>query len=259
MKFKVCTLASGSKGNSVFIEADGTKILVDAGLTLRETKLRLEAIGEKVEDIKAIIVTHEHGDHVKGIGPIGRACKTPVYMTHATRKAAMGLIGKGIHIHEFEPGSAFDIGGIHIEPFQIPHDAVDPVGFNFYSCGIKAGFATDLGYATTLVIERLKGANLLVIESNHDPEMLKNGPYPWPLKQRVAGREGHLSNEDTCRLLDTLLHSGLSHILLAHLSETNNLPEIAYDKALCALKKNCADGTRLCIAGQNAVSEIIGV
>ena len=226
---------------------------MDAGLTLRETKLRLGKIGIRPDEISAIIVTHEHTDHIKGLGPLGRALKIPLYMTRLTRKAASEWLGKGLVIREFEAGTAFDIDGLHVEPFSIPHDAADPVGFSFYSGNFKAGLATDLGYASALVIERLKGVNLLVLESNHDPVMLKTGPYPWPLKQRVAGKEGHLSNDDAGRLLLELLHDGLRHVTLAHLSQINNLPELAFDCAKSTLAKSSYGHVSLGVAGQDSV------
>jgi phosphoribosyl 1,2-cyclic phosphodiesterase len=230
---------------------------VDAGLTLRETRLRLSNIGVRPEELTAIIITHEHTDHIKGLGPLGRAFRIPIYMTPLTRGSASGWLGKGLAIHEFEAGTAFDINGLHVEPFSIPHDAADPVGFAFHSGGYKAGLATDLGYAPHLVIERLKGVNLLILESNHDPDMLKSGPYPWPLKQRVAGKEGHLSNADACGLLAELIHEGLRHVTLAHLSQINNLPELAFRSAKCALLNSSSADVGLGVASQDRVGELV--
>ena len=253
INLRVCTLASGSKGNCVYIEGGGTKILVDAGLTLRETRLRLAGIGVRPEDLDAVVITHEHADHVKGLGPLGRALRIPLYLTPMTRAAAGNWLGKGLNIKEFQAGGAFEIKDIRFEPFSIPHDAADPVGFAFYCGRHKAALATDLGYATHLVIERLKGVNLLVLESNHDPVMLKNGPYPLYLKQRVAGKEGHLSNVDAARLLDDIVHDGLSHLILAHISQVNNLPELAYENARGVIeRKSC--NIKVGVAGQDAVS-----
>lgn len=254
IKLRVCTLASGSKGNCVYVEGGGTKVLIDAGLTLRETKLRLAQIDVRPEDLSAILITHEHRDHICGLGAVGRALKIPIYFTPETMKAAKPWLGKGLRLCEFEPGSAFEVGDLRFEPFSTPHDAVDSVGFAFYCGRWKGALATDLGYATNLVIERLKGANLLVLESNHDPGMLKNGPYPWPLKQRVAGKEGHLSNEDAGRLLaDYLLHDGLNHVILAHLSQINNLPELAYENMRGTLERKSYGHVQVGVALQDTV------
>ena len=229
-------------------------MLIDAGLTLRETKLRLAQIDVRPEELSAILITHEHRDHICGLGAVGRALKIPIYFTPETMEAARPWLGKGLRLCEFEPGSAFEVGDLRFEPFSTPHDAVDPVGFAFYCGKWKGALATDLGYATSLVIERLKGANLLVLESNHDPGMLKNGPYPWPLKQRVAGKEGHLSNEDAGRLLaEYLLHDGLSHIILAHLSQINNLPELAYEKMRGTLERSAFGHVQVGVALQDTV------
>ena len=254
INLRICTLASGSKGNCVYVEGGKTKVLIDAGLTLRETRLRLAEIGVKAEEITAVLITHEHADHIKGLGPLGRACHMPLYLTPKTRAAANPWLGKGLNIHEFEPGEAFEIDDLYFEPFSTSHDAVDSVGFAFHCGRHKAGLATDLGYASHLVIERLRGVNLLVLESNHDPKMLKDGPYPWHLKQRVSGKEGHLSNEDAGRLMEELIHDGLSQIILAHLSQINNLPEIAYDKARDMLESKSCGHIRLEVAGQNNIS-----
>lgn len=272
INIRVCTLASGSKGNCIFIEgrstgvegrqpgssARSTKILVDAGLSLRETKARLNAVGVKPEEISAVIISHDHRDHVQGLGPLARGLGIPVYITEKTWKIVRPWQGNGYKVTEFEAGTAFEIGGITVEPFSTPHDAADPVGFCFYAGNVKLGLATDLGYATRLVAERLKDCNLLLLESNHDPAMLKDGPYPWPLKQRVAGKEGHLSNEDSAALLSALIHSGLKHVTLAHISQTNNLPRLAYQCAREALVRYSCDGEiGIGVAGQDSVGETV--
>ncbi len=263
IRIRVCTLASGSKGNCIFVEGlsstgGGTKILVDAGLSLRETKARLKAIGVSPEEISAVIISHDHRDHVQGLGPLARGLNIPVYITEKTWKIVRPWQGNGYKVIEFEAGTAFEIGGITIEPFSTPHDAADPVGFCFYAGNVKMGLATDLGYATRLVTERLKGCNLLLLESNHDPVMLKDGPYPWHIKQRVAGKEGHLSNEDSAALLSNLIHPGLRRVTLAHISQTNNLPRLAYQCAMEALARCSYDGEiGIGVAGQNVVGEIM--
>lgn len=255
----MCALASGSKGNCIYIECGSTRILVDAGLSKRDIRGRLARIGVAPEQITAIVVSHEHADHIKGVGVMARGFGIPVYMTGLTLSSTHGRLGNGIEVREFGPGEPFHLDDIYVEPFSTPHDAADPVGFVFHSGGVKLGFATDLGYATRLVIERLKGSDILFIESNHDPVMLKEGPYPWMLKQRVAGKEGHLSNDDAGRLLGELLHPGLMHVVLAHLSETNNLPELAYNTTREVLVGKSSEHVRLSVAMQNSVGEIIGV
>jgi len=224
---------------------------------MRETRSRLGLIGVGLEDIDAIVVSHEHIDHVRGVGPISRAFGTPVYMSSPTLRSAAGLIGEGVDIREFESGSVFSIGGMYIEPFSTSHDAADPVGFTVQAGGRKLGIATDLGYASHLVIERLKGCGMLVIESNHDPVMLKNGPYPWNVKQRVSGRDGHLSNSDAARLVSELLHPGLERVLLAHMSQTNNLPELAYGDTWKVIDRKANGSVRLGVALQDEVSEFM--
>ncbi|HEX9861296.1 MAG TPA: MBL fold metallo-hydrolase [Nitrospirota bacterium] len=255
----MCALASGSKGNCIYIECGKTRILVDAGLSKREIRGRLARIGVTPEQISGIVVSHEHADHIKGVGVMARGFGIPVYMTGRTLSSTYGRLGNGIEVREFGPGEPFQVGDIYVEPFSTPHDAADPAGFAFHHGGVKLGFATDLGYATRLVIERLKGSDMLFIESNHDPVMLKEGPYPWMLKQRVAGKEGHLSNDDAGRLLGELLHPGLMHVVLAHLSETNNLPELAYNTTRDVLTGKSSEHVRLSVAMQDRVGEIIGV
>jgi len=226
---------------------------------MRETKRRLSLIGVRPEELDAVLLTHEHTDHIKGVGPLCRAYGIPVYITPKTLAAGSGWLGGRLAIREFEAGSPFSIGGLSVEPFSISHDAADPVGFAFRSGPFKVGVATDLGYATALVTERLKGSNVLVLESNHDPAMLKDGPYPWPLKQRVAGKEGHLSNEDAGRLLSELLHPGLSHVVLAHISQINNRPDLAFDRAMGTLAGSPCGHVRLGVALQDAVCEVAGL
>jgi phosphoribosyl 1,2-cyclic phosphodiesterase len=206
------------------------------------------------QSLDAILVSHEHSDHIQGVGVLARRYRLPVYTTPGTLEAA-GQIGRLPAAHHFACGRTFDIGGLHVHPFSIPHDAADPAAFTISCNGAKIGIATDLGTATGLVREHLQGCRLLVIESNHDPQMLLDGPYPWPLKQRIRGRTGHLSNPDSNRLLRTLRNESLRHVVLAHLSETNNTPEMALDSALHAL----AGGTEIgiSVALQNRPTPVI--
>ncbi len=224
--FCVCPLASGSKGNSLFVSCDNTSILIDAGLSGIEIQRRLNAVELEPESLDAIIITHEHSDHVKGAGILHRRYNIPVYITKKTWQACSNL-GEIEDLQFFECGKSFKINQIVINPFSISHDAMDPVGLTLEYENYKLGVATDLGIATNLVKDYLKNSNILYLESNHDPEMLINGSYPWHLKQRIKSRTGHLSNIDAKDLIKELKIDNLEHIILAHLSEENNCPKKA--------------------------------
>jgi phosphoribosyl 1,2-cyclic phosphodiesterase len=300
-------LASGSKGNSTVVSGGRTRILVDAGLSCRELFRRMRLVDEDPETLDAIIITHEHQDHVNGLAVTARKLGIPVYLTEATHRAWMRWLtprrqmtykqwlevcrkqaaereaeieasANGAAAEENDPeeleadgetpaadsspmpglaqalaaqrdpaqpptlkedptwlpaveyfaaGETFSIGDIALSPFTIPHDAADPVGFVFSAEGVRIGFATDLGYIPPNVKEQLRGLDLLLIESNHDLEMLRDGPYPWSVKQRVLSRVGHLSNDATAEFLSTAYDGQATYVILAHLSENNNLPELA--------------------------------
>ena len=227
-------LASGSKGNSTLISSGRTKLLVDAGLSCRELLRRMALVGEAAAGIEAILITHEHSDLVAGLNVLAKRLKVPVYMTGAThqeyRRHARDSAGNRVKLERletFEAGRTFAIGDVTVTPFTIPHDAVDPVGFTFRSEGIKVGVCTDLGYMPASVKHHLHGCHVLMIESNHDLEMLRGGPYPWAVKQRVMSRVGHLSNDALADFLTTDYDRGAEYVVLAHLSEQNNHPEIA--------------------------------
>lgn len=224
--FSICPLASGSKGNSLFVSCKNTCFLIDAGLSGIEIERRLKSIGIPPESLTAIIITHEHSDHIKGAGILSRRFNVPVYISQKTYNAAPNL-GRIEALHFFECGIPFEIDQVLVSPFSISHDAEDPAGLTLEYNGHKIGIATDLGIATTLVKEHLKNSHVLYLESNHDLEMLINGPYPWHLKQRIKGRSGHLSNNDATVLLSELVTDQLKHVILAHLSEENNCPEKA--------------------------------
>lgn len=224
--FCVCPLASGSKGNSLFVSCNNSSILVDAGLSGVEIERRLNQVNIDPESLTAIIITHEHSDHVKGAGILSRRFKLPVYISPKTYQACRGL-GKIEDLCFFECGTPFEIDEIRVSPFSVSHDAEDTAGLTLEYNGHKIGIATDLGIVTNLVREHLKNSNLLYLESNHDPDMLINGSYPWHLKQRIKGRTGHLSNMDAKILVSELKTDALQHVILAHLSEENNRPEKA--------------------------------
>lgn len=251
--FCLCPLASGSKGNAIFVSTPDTAVLVDAGLSGIEIQRRMAAVGRAPEELKAIIITHEHTDHVKGAGVLSRRFNIPVYVTVDTFNACKGL-GKIDQVKFFECGASFDIGSLVINPFAVSHDACDPAGLTLQHQGKKIGIATDLGVVTHLVRNHLSFANALYIEANHDPEMLMTGPYPWYLKQRIQSRTGHLSNQDARDLVAQLSHKDLEHVVLAHLSEENNCPE----KASTEMSKNIDPlFTTLHVAGPDKPGEMI--
>ena len=249
----ICPLASGSRGNAVLVSTPDTAILVDAGLSGVELQRRMAAVGQDPADLSAIIITHEHTDHVKGAGVLGRRFNIPVYITPATHKACTGL-GTVPGLTYFECGIRFQIQDLALTPFSISHDACDPSGLTVTWQNRKIGIATDLGVVTNLVKDHLAGCCLLYLESNHDPDMLINGPYPWHLKQRIKSRTGHLSNTEAGMLLAELVHKELSHVVLAHLSEENNRPE----QALAEVGR-CLNGTvvDLSVAGPDRPGKMI--
>ncbi len=224
---RVCLLASGSRGNATLIEAAGCRLLIDAGLSAREIDRRLREIDLDADALDALLITHEHHDHVSGIGPLARRHQIPVYIVPETA-AAISRLGAIADLRYFSAGERFSLGNLDITSFSTTHDAVDPVGFVIDSAEGRIGYATDLGLSTRLVADCLERSRILVLESNHDEQMLLDGPYPWPLKQRIQGRHGHLSNRAAADLLQQLAWDGLEAVFLAHLSEENNHPELAH-------------------------------
>ncbi len=232
MAIRMTVLASGSRGNSAVLSSSDTSILIDAGLSCKETLKRMHTAGEDPLALKGVVITHEHQDHVNGLAVLARKLRIPI---------------------------SFQIGDIGVTPFTIPHDAADPVGFVFNVEGVRIGFVTDLGYMPTSVRTHLRGCDGLVIESNHDLEMLRVGPYPWAVKQRVMSRTGHLSNEELAKFLATDYDGGASFIVLAHLSENNNLPEVALASAENALnpRRSLLHANLVRLAAQDAPIESI--
>jgi phosphoribosyl 1,2-cyclic phosphodiesterase len=243
MGVSVSVLASGSRGNSTLVESSSTRILVDAGISCRETFKRMKAAGGDPHTLSAILITHEHTDHVAGLLVLARKLKVPVFMTGATHQAwsralrdANGERPQLARLELFSSGHSFRIGDIEVEAFTIPHDAADPVGFTFCIEGVKVAVATDFGLVLENMKDNLRRCDILVIESNHDREKLKTGPYPWSVKQRIMERTGHLSNEKLAEFFATDYDGHASYIVLAHLSEENNHPEIALRVAEQALR-----------------------
>lgn len=218
---KICSLASGSKGNCLYLETADTRVLIDIGLSLRETLLRMEGLGIDPEKINAIMVTHEHIDHIRSVGSFSRKFNIPIFASHLVHTKAEKYLKK-TEVSEFESGAAFTFRDVNIDPIPITHDSCDPVGFVIESSEGKAASVTDLGIVTRLVVEKLRGCRFINLESNHDIDMLMNGPYPWELKQRIKSRHGHISNEESLALLHELTHEGLEVLVMAHLSEVNN-------------------------------------
>ncbi len=256
MSLRVCVLGSGSKGNSTLVSTEKTRILIDAGLNRRETFARLSAVGERTDGFDAILISHEHADHVNGLRLLGIEWKAPIHITRPTYNT-ISWDAKLSAFEFFTPGVQFAIGDIEITPFSIPHDAIDPVAFTLESQGIKIGLVTDLGYVHEVVKQRVKGCHCLIFESNHDLDMLKVGPYPWHVKQRVMSRHGHLSNMATAGFLTEDFDGEAQVLVLAHLSETNNHPEIARLTAEQALAQHSgSERTSLHVASQSAPTEV---
>jgi phosphoribosyl 1,2-cyclic phosphodiesterase len=248
---RVCLLASGSKGNSLLVESGRTRLLIDAGLSARELRRRLELVGVAIETIDALLITHEHTDHVRGLGPLVRQFGLPVYLqTDLARHLAD--VGNPQCVQEFVAGEDFTVNDLTVSPFAVTHDSLAPVGFTFSGERGKIGVATDLGVATRLVMESLRGCRALVLETNHDEEMLRDGPYPWPLKQRVRSAHGHLSNRAGSSLLQDLLWPGLETVFLGHLSETNNRPELALKSVNQVLETQTVCQPQLIVGQQDA-------
>jgi phosphoribosyl 1,2-cyclic phosphodiesterase len=264
MAVSLTILGSGSRGNSTIVASSRTRILVDAGFSCKEIMRRMGVAGVRPETLDAMVISHEHSDHVDGVFVLARKLGVPVFMTEGTHQAWWRWVrGKhpGKHLEKlesFSSGQAFQIGDIEVMPFTIPHDAVDPVAFTFRAEGIKVGIATDLGYLAENVKHYVKACDCLMIESNHDLEMLRTGPYPWAVKQRVLSKRGHLSNEALAEFLSEDYDGAAAYLVLAHLSENNNHPELARAAAERALgRRSSLLQNRLMLARQDEPLEAI--
>jgi phosphoribosyl 1,2-cyclic phosphodiesterase len=260
LSVRICVLGSGSRGNSTLIATEKTRLLVDAGFSRRETFARLASVGERADRFHAVLISHEHSDHIRGLDSLTRdpACRdVPIFINAATRDAiSWGHRAKAFEL--FEAGEKFTVGDIEITPFTVPHDAADPVAFRFETQGIRIGVVTDLGCIPELVKRHVAGCHCLIFESNHDLEMLKMGPYPWVVKQRVMSRHGHLSNLATAEFLRDDFDGEARVLVLAHLSENNNHPEIARMSAVEALRErlNPQNGLDLHLASQTSPTKV---
>lgn len=253
MKKGFCPLASSSKGNSVLFCSDNTKILIDCGLNGKRTKAALENFNIDIADLDAILITHEHGDHIAGLKVIASRYDIPVFANSETAKAIVSYCGQRPKFKIFATGESFEIGDLLIHPFSVPHDTVDPVMFTIACEGLKLGFCTDLGFATTLVKSRLEGCDYIYLEANHDPELVRTCSRPQVYKQRVLGRNGHLSNQACAHLILDVIHPGLKGVTLAHLSSECNSAEIAYQTVSEILKERGYD-LPIAVAEREAVS-----
>ncbi|MFO7600337.1 MAG: MBL fold metallo-hydrolase [Candidatus Desulfacyla sp.] len=255
LRFSV--LASGSGGNACYVETNGARILIDAGLSCREMERRLTAVGVSATRLDGIVLTHEHQDHIRGAGPMARRYNLPLYINSGTLENGQKNLGKVPQLRLMETGGSLTINDLVIETFTKCHDAADPVGIVLSSNGTRIGFATDLGRSTLLAEERLKGCQALILEFNHDPDMLDEGPYPLYLKRRIKGPDGHLSNQQGGELLRAVSHPELRLVILAHLSKTNNDPEKARDEATRVLGTCGLGKTEIWIGDQDATGPMI--
>lgn len=233
----ILSLRSGSRGNAALVSGGNTKLLVDCGVNGKNVKSALADVDVHPDEISAIAVTHEHTDHIAGIGVMMRRYHIPVWANAATWAAMESRIGKvdsGL-VNIFDNDSSFEIGDIGVKPFSIPHDAADPVGYSFVCGSEKVAVATDIGELKKDLFEALRGSKTVLLESNHDVNMLEIGKYPPLLKRRIRGRLGHLSNDDAGRAAEFLVRLGTERIILGHLSEENNYPELARQTVVCAL------------------------
>ena len=258
--FKFCNLYSGSSGNCSFIETDKTKILIDCGVSFKRIKEGLESIGEDINDLDAILITHEHSDHIKGLGVLSKNVDIPIY----ANKKTLDEIEKKYFISTTKPfktNDTFEIKDIKVHPFAIPHDAADPVGFTIDYKNTKISIATDIGHVENKLYKNLNESSFVLLESNYEPDMLKSSSYPYSLKHRILGPEGHLSNEDASQVIKSLVNNGLNNIMLGHLSKENNFPELAYQTTVNELIENNVDigKLQLSVADRDKVNKVIEI
>lgn len=233
-----CSLFSGSSGNAAVLRTDHGAVLIDCGMSGKQVLGAMASAGLDPSELRGILVTHEHSDHVRGVGIMSRKLRLPIYATEGTwqgMEASVGSVPLECRV-AITPGESFFINDMEIAPFTIPHDANEPVGYRIYLPGLSVAVATDMGYFSQTVKDAIEGAELVLLESNHDPELLKQNPhYPAALKSRILGRKGHLSNESGANAAVELAKSGAKHLLLGHLSRENNTPEMAYNATRDAL------------------------
>lgn len=264
---KLCSIASGSSGNCIYVGGSDTNILIDVGISKKRIEEGLKEIGVSCESLDGILVTHEHSDHIQGLGVFSRKYKVPVYATEGTIRGieaykGLGKMPEGL-LRPVKIDETFSLGSLSIRPFAISHDAIEPSGFRVEEDEKTIAVVTDLGVYDEYIVENLKDVNALVLEANHDIHMLEVGPYPYPLKRRVMGNRGHLSNELSGRLLCDILHDNLQCVMLGHLSKDNNYESLAYEtvKLEVTLGDNPYNGDdiQIMVAKRDEVSEVVEV
>jgi phosphoribosyl 1,2-cyclic phosphodiesterase len=252
---RLTILGSGSAGNCAYLETDETRILIDAGFSLRQIRQRLASIGRAPENLTGILITHEHTDHVQGLARLSEQLHIPVYCNRPTCEAIEYELQTKLDSRLFATGASFELGDVVVETFMVPHDAQDPVGFLLQTAAGNIGFLTDLGHVTKLVLERVRRAQVLVLEANHDVRLLQDCPHrPWSLKQRILSRHGHLSNEAAADAAEQIMSAELRHLYLGHLSRECNRPELARAVMQERLQKIGARHVRLELASQKLPS-----
>ena len=264
MELRFSPLFSGSSGNATYVGCDDAHILVDAGLSGTRVIQELHKVGVDPRALNAILVTHEHSDHIKGIGILSRKFDVPVYATEGTWRGMLGKVGNIAqkNMRLIEPCMDFYVNSIDVTPFPTPHDAGQPVGYTFETGGARLAIATDLGSVRDSWLKYIMGSDAVILESNYDPGMLETGPYPFELKKRIMGKRGHLSNDDAGEVAVELVRQGASQIILGHLSKENNYPELALQCAQSALRFAGIDpqtDVRLSIAARDGNSGMFSV
>lgn len=266
ISMNLCSIASGSSGNCIYVGNDNTNILVDVGISAKRIEQGLVSIGIDPKTLHGILVTHEHSDHVSGIGVMARRYGIPIYGTAETINAILHTKNVGKIKEELfqliEPDVDFMINDIKVQPFSISHDASNPVCYTFLHDGHKVGVATDLGTYSEYTVKNLSGCEAILLEANHDIHMLQVGGYPYVLKRRILGDKGHLSNDNSGRLICDIFHKGLKHIVLGHLSKENNYPDLAYETVKYELdqyNKEILKQCELVVANRDEPSELITV
>ncbi|MGI8889996.1 MAG: MBL fold metallo-hydrolase [Chthoniobacterales bacterium] len=254
--FSLTMLGSGSAGNSALIATDHCRLLVDGGLSARQLVLRLALCGVTPNEIDGVLLTHEHGDHVCGLEVLCRKFRVPIYCNALTAEAIRyGSLGEHRNFRIFRTGASFSICDITVESFPVPHDAVEPVGYTFHAGQSALGYITDLGHATRLTIERLRQVQTLVIETNHDEKLLQNDPHrPWPVKQRIQSRHGHLSNAAAATVVTQLVSGKIARVVLGHLSRDCNSPELAAGAMRAELERCGRRDVEIFCAAQTEIS-----
>lgn len=264
---RLVSIASGSSGNCIYVGSDSSHILVDAGISNKRIEKGLGEIGVKGSELNGIVITHEHSDHTKGLGVLARRYGVPIYSTKETLEEIAGSKSLGEYPKELlkpiQPDVDFEIGDLKLKPFSIDHDAANPVAYRI-QCGRKSvAVATDMGHFDQYIIDHLQGLDAILLESNHDVNMLQTGPYPYYLKRRILGDHGHLSNENAGRLLNCILHDNIKKILLGHLSKENNYEELAYETVKLEINQGDnpyqASDFSIIVAKRDQMSEIVTI